>query len=69
MREKMHDIPRSLLKPCRASNVEKAMTKAELESMNLELITLLTAVRDQIDDTLEAFGADDDDVVELDDED
>ena len=50
------------------------MTKAELEAMNAELIDLLTAIRDQIDDTLEALGAgddddSDDDVAENDDED
>jgi hypothetical protein len=41
--------------------MESIMTKAELESLNLDLIALLTSVRDQIDDTLEELGANDDD--------
>jgi hypothetical protein len=48
------------------------MRKAELEAMNAELIDLLTAIRDQIDDTLESLGANDDDcddIPENDDED
>ncbi len=43
------------------------MTKAELEAMNAELIDLLTAIRDQIDDTLECLGANDDDDILADD--
>lgn len=36
------------------------MTRIELENFNAELIAVLKAVRDQIDETLESFDEDED---------
>jgi len=50
---------------------ERLMTKDELENMNAELIALLKAVRNQIDETLDALTDDDeesDDLGEFDDD-
>lgn len=39
---------------------EIIMTKNDLQALNTELISLLTTLRDQIDDTLEELGIADD---------
>jgi hypothetical protein len=47
--------------PSRAIKKELVMTKDELQTMNADLISLLTGLRDQIDTALDELGIDPDD--------